>query len=559
LSTSPDDAAGPVDPSTLLTPALAAWLQASTFEEIKERWAPIIELGDAGLAWLGRNDRFFLLTNLLNRADAFKAWLYARCREVEADPDGYLDLWAREHYKSTIITFAGGIQEILRDPDITIGIFSHVKAIARDFVGQIKRELESNVELKRVYADVLWADPEREAPRWSVDGGLIVRRKSNPKEGTLEGHGLVDGMPVGAHFRLLVYDDVVTDKSVGTPEQVQKTTKSWELSDNLGARDPITGLIRKWHIGTRYSFADTYNDILEKDVLKTRIYPATDNGLPDGNPVFLSADAWKAKKATQGPGVLAAQMLLNPAAGLEAMFKKEWLEFAEIRPGTLNIYILGDPAHSKKKESDNSAFAVVGVDAGLNRYLLDGYRHKMGLKERWEALYGLVKVWRAMPGVQLVRVGYERYGLQADLEYFEEKMLANKDAFEIVELNWPREGPGSKEDRVQRLQPDFQAHKFFLAKVCVDKETRKTYETSLQTKVREAGQAYRIYAPVKRRDHEGNLYSLNAAFLEEYLTFPFSPKKDLIDATSRLYDMEPVPPILLDERALEPEVFVDGV
>lgn len=548
---------------TVLTPTLGARLRAVPFgkdgSKLRAAWAQIADLGLDGEAWLGRNDRFYLLTVLLGRDDAFKPWLYERCREVEADPDGHLDLWAREHYKSTIITFAGVIQEVVRDPEITVGIFSHVKAIARDFVGQIKRELESNERLKSVYPDVFWAEPKREAPQWSLDGGLIVKRTSNPKEATIEGHGLVDGMPTGAHFRLLVYDDVVTLESIGTPEQVKKTTAAWELSDNLGARDPETGLIRKWHIGTRYSFADTYQDIIDKDVLQLRVYAATDNGLPDGNPVFLTPEAWAAKKSTMGPSILAAQMLLNPAAGNEAMFRKEWLRFLDIRPSTLNIYILCDPAHSRKKESDNTAFAVIGVDAGLNRYLLDGARHKMGLRERWEMLYGLRRVWSAMPGVQMVKIGYERYGMQSDLEYFEERMLALKDSFPIEELNWPREGPGSKEDRVQRLQPDFQAGKFFLARVCIDPETKKLFETANQKRVRDEGQAYRIFSPVKRRDHEGNIYSLNAGFLEEFLTFPFSAKKDLIDAASRLYDMDPVPPIILDDRALEPEVFVDGV
>lgn len=554
-----------------------ATLQSASFGLVPDLWHDIEDVyGVAGKNWLGRNDRYYLLTRLLKRPDAVHPWLYDRCREVEARTDGYLDLWAREHYKSTIITFAGIIQEVLRDKEITVGIFSHTKDIARKFLKQIKLELENNRELVAVYPDVLWADPKRQAPLWSVDKGLIVRRDGNPKEATIEAHGLVDGQPTGAHFSLRVYDDVVTLESVNTPEQVQKTTEAWELSDNLGARGE-DGMLRAWHVGTRYSFADTYQHIIDRGALKVRLYPATDNGLPEGKPVFLTEAAWADKKLKQTAATLACQQLMNPAAGNQSMFRKEWLEFADVRPSTLNVYIMCDPAHSKKKGSDNTAFAVIGVDATNNKFLLDGRRHKMGLKERWQTMRDLRRKWSRMPGVQMVKCGYERYGMQSDLEYFEEQMLLEKDHFDIEELNWTSDGTRAKEDRVQRLQPDFASHRFFLAMVCTRKIplldsdgkpvidprtgeqmlTVSPYETANQRKVREAGQPHRIFAPVSAKDHEGNLYSLNKGFLEEYLHFPFSAKKDLIDAASRIYDMDPVPPILIDQSALEPEVYID--
>lgn len=79
---------------------------------------------------LGKTDLFFLLVYILHRLDADIEWIYSRCREVQSDPDGYLDLWAREHYKSTIITFALTIFDIINNPEETFGILSFNRPIA---------------------------------------------------------------------------------------------------------------------------------------------------------------------------------------------------------------------------------------------------------------------------------------------------------------------------------------------------------------------------------------------------------------------------------------------
>lgn len=493
---------------------------------------------------LARGDRFFLAIHLLRRPDLAHPWLYERCREVEAATDGYLDLWAREHGKTSIISFAGVIQEILRDPEITIGLFSHTKPTARKLLINIKLEFEVNERLKALFPDILWAEPKKDAPKWSEEKGITVIRSGNPKEATLEAHGLVDGQPTGSHFRLMVFDDVVTLESVGTPEQIAKTTNAWALADNLGARGE-DGKIRKWHIGTRYHYADTYHAMLEMKAVTPRIYPATDDGTLDGKPVFLSEGAWAEKKRNQTLPVLAAQMLLNPAAGSEATFRKEWLRFSDIRPATLNVYILVDPASSRKTGTDYTAMVAVGVDAAWNLYLLDGYRDKMSLAERWVALRGLRRHWMRQPGVQTVRVGYERYGMQSDIEHFQLEMERDKDAFEIVELAWPREGPHAKNDRIQRLEPYFRAGRVYLAEAVPG-------ETTNQRKVREAGQAWRVWTPTRRRDFEGNVYSLNKEFLTEYLAAPFAVHDDLLDATSRIFDIDAAAPVIVPKAALEP-------
>src|SRR6202045_5030896 len=89
-------------------------------------------------ALLACNDRYYLLTGLLLRQDMLHPWLFSRCREVEAEPDGFIDLWARGHGKTSIITVAGTIQQVVCDPEITIAIFSATKPLAQEILGQIK-------------------------------------------------------------------------------------------------------------------------------------------------------------------------------------------------------------------------------------------------------------------------------------------------------------------------------------------------------------------------------------------------------------------------------------
>lgn len=488
-------------------------------------------------------DRYYLLIKLLKRYDAWHPWVYARCREVERSPDGFCDIWAREHYKSTIITFAGVIQEILRDPNICIGLFSHTKPIAKGFLSQIQRELESNENLKAVFPDVLWKNPAKDAPSWSLDGGLIVRRTSNPKEATLEAHGLVDGQPTSKHFPLLIYDDVVTRESVNTPEQIQKTTEAWELSDNLG-----TAGGRKWIIGTRYHYADTYAEIIKRGAATARIYPATHDGTIDGKPVLFTQSEWARRVRDQGEATVACQLLANPLAGHQRMFNVQDLQTYEVRPLTLMGYLLIDPARSVKKESANTAMVVIGIDHAGNKYLLDGIDHKIDLMDRWKWMRDLWWKWKQAPGLAGLHVGYERFGAIADLDYFHERQKIEGANFEIVELEWPRDGERSKHDRVQRLVPDIRGHRFY-----IPYPTDEDRLTKVQRNMIEQGYEYRLARPILRLDENGQKYDLTERFKLQVSYFPFGGLVDVIDAVSRIYDIDPVPPEYVDQQSIEPE------
>lgn len=476
---------------------------------------------------LCKTDLYFLMVYGLKRKDMLnpsinRQWLLDRCREVQANPDGYLDLWSRGHYKSSIITCGKTIQDILNNPELTIGIFSFSNKIAVAFLRQIKREFESNEILKGLFPDILYANPNKDSPKWSEQDGLIVRRKGNPKESTVEAWGLIDSQPISKHYDLRVYDDVVTRDNINTPDMMQKTQEAWELSLNLATSN---GKAR--YIGTRYSFLDTYRTIMERKAAIPRIYPATHDGTPTGKPVLMSQSAIDKQRREQGPYTFSAQYLQNPIADSSKNFLLSWLQYYECTNERLievsrqmNVYILVDAANSKKKGSDYSAFIVLGCNKDENYYLLDGVRDRLNQHERWNTLLELYKKWKPK------MVGYERFGMMTDIEYIREKQNEINFRFPIIEVakvkNKALDGSSKKEDRIERLMPKFKESK--------------------------------IYLPLKinRIDYQGKSYDFVEQFVkEEYLLFPSAVHDDMLDAMSRIFDIPHEFPLDDEEDAFE--------
>lgn len=438
-------------------------------------------------------DLFFLLTRMFNRTDIDHGWLYERVREVEAEPDGNLDLWGREHYKSTIITFGLTIQDILNNPEITVGIFSHTKPTAKSFLRQIKTEFEDNILLKTEFPEILYMNPRKESPCWSLDAGIVVKRKTNPNAQTIEANGLVDGQPTSKHYDLLLYDDVVTLESVSTPEQIKKTTDAWAMSINLGARGG-----RKRYIGTHYHMNDSYKEMIRRGAVNPRVHPATDDGTETGKPVFLSAEELSEKRKVMGPYVFSSQMLLNPVADKAQGFKEDWLQYWFPKNfKDMNIYLLCDPANEKKKNSDYTSFWVIGLNTDNNYYAIDCVRDRLSLTERCDILFLLHKKYKPLA------TGYEKYGMQTDIEHYEYMMDRKNYRFNITQLG----GSMSKNDRIKKLIPLYEQKRFYLP-----------------------------YA-VHRENYEGKTEELIEIFKEEeYLSFPVSVHDDMLDCQARIVD-----------------------
>lgn len=457
-----------------------------------------------------RTNLFFLLWYGCGRKDIYRQWLLDRCNEVQANPNGYLDLWAREHYKSTIITFGQVLQDVLSshgdDPDpkwegreVTVGIFSHTRPIAKGFLRQIKLELEGNDFLQRLFPDILYDKPHKDAPKWSEDDGLILRRKSNPKESTIEAHGLVDGQPTGKHFFILNYDDVVTDKSVTRPEMIKKTTDALELSYNLGTDGGY-----KRFVGTKYHLFDTYRTIAERQTVKVRLYPATKNGKADGEPVLIRKQSLDEKRRDMGPYTFGCQMLLDPQSDMVQGFDKDWIKHHRgVSDSTGNRYIIFDPANEKKKSSDYTAATVIELRQDKNYYELESVRDRLSLTERTKLLFDLHRKWGIEDNHEPPVVGYEKYGKDSDIEHIEDVMLRDSYSFEIIPLG----GSMAKNDRIRKLIPIFEQGRYLLP----ENDPHVNYE--------------------------GRQYDSVKVFLsDEYYPFPVLSHDDMFDCKARILD-----------------------
>jgi hypothetical protein len=354
--------------------------------------------------------------------------------------------------------------------------------------------------------------------------------------------------------------------------------------------------VRIWHIGQACE-----NYPISSRLDKPRVYPATHNGLLDGLPVLFTQEVWDEKKKRQSGRVIAAQHLMNPIADGNSTFRLEWLRAYEVRPRTLNIYIMGDPSKGRNASNDRTAIAVIGISAQGGKYLLDGYCHRMPQSRRWECLRGLYKKWSADPGVTHIEAGWERYGMQTDDEYFEERMKAEKLHIPIRELSWVREGGQSKSARVERLEPDFRNGRFYLplavmraavpsvwdvASICPSCRYETLLGAAIPTVCEECGtklaQNYMVQyretegltrsqrdaieggstdlvaKAIIRKDEEGKTYDLTERLISEYEPFPFGETDDLIDAVSRIYDMEPAAPFVYRREDTEPALYHDS-
>lgn len=211
--------------------------------------------------------------------------------------------------------------------------------------------------------------------------------------------------------------------------------------------------------------------------------------------------------------VFYGQYMQEPAPVGNGEFSKDNIQFfnpehKNFSCQDMNIWIFYDPANSKKDNADFTAMIVLGLAPDQNYYILDAIRDRLNPTERVLALIKLHKKWNFKSG-QPPRVGVEQYGMMSDAYYIKKAQEDINYRFSVTEVK----GKLSKEDRIRRMIPDWENERVYIA----DK--------------------------ILYNDYKGDIRDLSMELIEdELMMFPVGKNDDMIDAWTRIYDVDAVFP-----------------
>jgi hypothetical protein len=365
------------------------------------------------------NDLFFIVLFVMEIEKANHPFVVSRCQDVQDGPyTDTLDIWARFHYKSVIVTIAETIQYALKHPEHCNGIHCYVRPLAKKFLDSIKQTFEKSELLKWCFPDIVWQNPQSEAPNWSLDGGITLKRKSaSRKEATVEAWGLVEGQATGRHFERNVLDDIETDDIRESPDQLDKCYSKIEMSENLGTGSDSD----VWRlIGTFYSYFGPMVRLRDRKypdgrpMYKTRIVTGSSNGTRDGSPVLMDLNTWEKMKTSR---FFNSQQLCDPTPSSELKLDKRDLKPIDPKfiPRDIYKFMVLDQAggdETDKLSKDLWSFCVIGVQPCLddigqsNIYLLDVEADKMSHSE---GINGVVTMYLRNGIIE--QMGVEKVGL----------------------------------------------------------------------------------------------------------------------------------------------------
>lgn len=305
------------------------------------------------------------------------------CRFLQHDPTKFkLILMPRYSFKSHLATIGKTLWDLARHDSLRILFCCDTNEKAEGFLEGVKNHIEGKLPTSTFRAVFGAWDIDPKQGVWNQREIVIRPRRVAQVEPSIETAGL-ESSKTGKHYDIIIFDDLVSEKNVTTPELIEKVKDVYRKSLSILKPD---GEVRM--LGTRWHFGDLYGAILAQEderarqgqpkVFSTYIRHADVHGAYPFAKIGLTKEFLRHQHAEQGSYVFSCLYQQSPTDDATALFKLANFAFYDpvlrfdrrwLRSLFLTCCI--DPAISERGAADDTAITVVGTDQDLTMHLLD--------------------------------------------------------------------------------------------------------------------------------------------------------------------------------------------
>ena len=383
------------------------------------------------------------------------------CTFLQTEKRPKLILTPRYSFKSSVATDAYALWRLSRNDSLRILIYSDSVERAQARLTEIKNHvlgMKPGSQFRKVYGP--WeTDPKKGV--WNQGAITIRPRQTAYAEPSMDTAG-IESSKVGAHYDLIIFDDLVTKENTTTKDLMDKTYACYQAARSLlrpGGEVVI--------VGTRWHYGDMYGRLLEENKLTNQfgVFLRDAEVGPTGSPypyasIGLTPQFLAEQKASQGSRLYSALYRLDPQDDETAIFKPADFKFYQpIRNEQFDrwvssLYItavLDAIPPPTSDHGDDAAITVVGTDAQHQLFVLDAVAKRMHPEQQIEELLSLHAKWHFR------KVGLETNAFQRTIKTALERRIAEQrgkgqwEPFTLVEFQGVTQG--NKEQRIQGLQP----------------------------------------------------------------------------------------------------------
>lgn len=395
-----------------------------------------------------------------------------------------LVLLPRGSFKSSVATIGYPLWLAWHNPNLRIMIDSETFHNAKTYLSAIKDQVANNSLLRMIAVD------DRQEyilePNYKIAGGFtdeqvkfLKRTRLGVKEANLFCSG-IDNAQTGMHPDVIIFDDIVSERNVGTSDQIEKAFRHYQFS--LSLLEPGGILLV---IGTRYHFDDMYGRLIEDETFMRIIRPAVND---DGTLYFperLSQEVLDDRLAKQGVYIYNCQYMLNPLHGDNTTFRAEdikyyidwevqhedaqgrkidpvyWVTYLdeygeEQRDKLIKVELLSDLAISTNEDACSSVVLAYGMTESKHIFILDYEAKRMRYNRFIEKMFEYYDTFAPIFG----RAAIEKVAYQTVMEYLLKDEMRRCGKFFRIFLASPKNK--KKEVRIMALQPLFNSGTIYM-------------------------------------------------------------------------------------------------